>query len=162
MVNSTFSKRLCFAALTALPFLAGCGKGTAVSGTVTYKGQPVQRGVISFYPVNNEGKSQGANAGGEVVEGKFTVHNVVPGKNKVVVAGGDVVTVPNDRDEGRKAQVSADKVLIPEDAVGNNQVHEVSEGRQTLDLKLEPPVRRPGEQPGRNPQLPHREPPPRR
>lgn len=45
----------CTTLLATVPFLAGCGggsgpRGVDVSGTVTFKGEPVPRGVIYFDP----------------------------------------------------------------------------------------------------------------
>ena len=74
---------------------AGCsGDGTEplknlvpVSGTITYDGEPLDQGVVSFAPVEPGGQS----ATGKIVDGKFTMQTtvsapgVVAGKYKVLV-----------------------------------------------------------------------------
>jgi len=64
--------------------LAGCGgeKRYEVTGTVSFDGQPVERGEISFDPTE-PGK---APEGGPIVEGRFRV-NVSSGKKIVRIRG---------------------------------------------------------------------------
>ena len=50
-------------AACCLVLLAGCGPGDprlAVSGTVTFKGQPLNQGRIEFHPPENKGTMSGA------------------------------------------------------------------------------------------------------
>jgi hypothetical protein len=56
----------------------GCGghsTGT-VSGNVTYDGQPLKKGIVTFSPADGRGPS----AGGAVSEGQYRVENVAVGK----------------------------------------------------------------------------------
>jgi hypothetical protein len=113
---------------------AGCGggSGTTVTGTVTFNGQPVESGTISFVP--EDGKS--APAGGEVRNGSFSVKNVSPGKNRVEVSshGGKG---PENMDDAIKAakQGPPKDVMMPKDD-GNNQVVDVASGGPPLELKI--------------------------
>jgi hypothetical protein len=65
----------------------GLGRRYHVSGKVTYKGAPVQKGTISFVPVEKEGRG----ASGPIEGGAYslTTHTpgdgALPGKYKVVV-----------------------------------------------------------------------------
>jgi hypothetical protein len=65
----------------------GLGRRYSVSGTVKYKGAPVQKGTISFVPVEKEGRG----ASGRIEDGAYslTTHTpgdgALPGKYKVVV-----------------------------------------------------------------------------
>jgi hypothetical protein len=64
----------------ALCFALGCGgddlgKRYPVSGKVTYKGQPVAKGVISFVPEEKEGRG----ATGEIQNGAYTLTTQTPG-----------------------------------------------------------------------------------
>jgi hypothetical protein len=74
------------AALLCLAFLPGCG-GTGqveVEGTVTYDGQPVKAGAITFVAAENQGLS----GGGTILDGKYHVPaNVGPktGKYRVEI-----------------------------------------------------------------------------
>src|SRR5207244_8143771 len=80
-VSPMFKPTLCvsaFLAAAVLPLLAGCdssSKKVAVSGTVTYDGQPVEYGTIVF------ANSGGPTSGGEIKDGKYSVKDVTPGKN---------------------------------------------------------------------------------
>jgi hypothetical protein len=77
------------AGLISLASLAGCSKGPAlatVTGTVTYKGQPLKEGTITFIPAD------GRSATGKIVAGKITevscydINDGVPvGKHKVLI-----------------------------------------------------------------------------
>src|SRR5437660_816607 len=71
----------------------GCGgiggrvNKVTVTGTVTYDGKPVEAGMIQFV-LNEAGLRGGDNATGAIIDGKFSVSTVTPGKNSVVVSGG--------------------------------------------------------------------------
>jgi hypothetical protein len=76
----------------------GCGDNLKpryrVSGKVTYKGQPVAKGTISFSPLDQAGEG----AYGEVVAGSYSLttytpgDGAVPGRYRVSIASADVVT----------------------------------------------------------------------
>src|SRR5262249_12614414 len=77
-------------ALAAL--CAGCGDPTggreAISGDISFKGQPLDQGTIQFIP--SEG--QDTTAGGLIQQGKYTVEKakgLKPGKYQVVISSGD-------------------------------------------------------------------------
>ena len=84
-------------ALTAvgLGLIAGCGDDTGidmrypVSGTVNYNGKPLEKGQISFIPVDPTGKQRPAN--GTIVDGHYTLSTAtagdgaMPGKYKVAI-----------------------------------------------------------------------------
>ncbi|QDV38420.1 hypothetical protein [Tautonia plasticadhaerens] len=80
--------------LGVLALAAGCGDGTGlperypVSGTVTYKGEPVETGAISFTPVD---VANGRPASGTIEEGSYYLTTAVdgdgalPGEYKVTI-----------------------------------------------------------------------------
>ena len=75
--------------LFALVFCIGCGRGDRVpiSGTVTFNGVPVQKGVISFEPFDR----QGPTTGGKIANGKYELVGdaaPLPGKKTVRISGG--------------------------------------------------------------------------
>ncbi len=83
-------------ALLTLPALVGCGDGkTVVSGTVTFDGQSVEVGTISFVPQDT---SQASDAG-KIVDGRFSVL-ATPGAKKVVIRASRPAenVAPNDPD----------------------------------------------------------------
>src|SRR5690349_4071112 len=63
---------------------AGCGKGGVVSGKVYYKGKPVTRGTVNFYP---EGK--GGNYASLIEpDGSYSIAKIPPGPAKITVMVG--------------------------------------------------------------------------
>jgi hypothetical protein len=80
-------------ALLSLFVLAGCGAEAAgparaaVSGTVTFGGEPVEDGTITFIPT---GSTQGPSAAEKIVGGKYEFkasQGVVVGRNRVEIRG---------------------------------------------------------------------------
>jgi hypothetical protein len=136
MLRVAFAGKSWVLPVLLLPFLAGCGGGTSVSGSVTYNGQPVPKGYVAFYPMDGKGPT----VGGQISNGKYAVKGVTPGKNRVEVSSQSDVKAPDSMDEGIKHPV-VDKDAIPAGAEGNNQVVDVTAG-QTLDLALKPPTKK--------------------
>ena len=69
--------------------LAGCGwgetLGVGVSGTVTYKGQPIKEGMIKLVPVSGTG---GPGGGANIDDGKYAIPRtagLAPGKYRVEI-----------------------------------------------------------------------------
>jgi hypothetical protein len=74
------------AALLCLTSLTGCGGGgvAEVEGAVTYDGQPVSPGIVSFLPADAGGKQ----GGGAILKGKYRVYPesvLRPGKYRVEI-----------------------------------------------------------------------------
>jgi hypothetical protein len=63
--------------------LAGCSDNhtAVVTGTVRVDGEPLEKGSISFVPVDG----QGVTAGGEILDGKYTVAKASPGTMAVQI-----------------------------------------------------------------------------
>jgi hypothetical protein len=69
--------------------VAGCGRGdglTQISGGVTYDGQPVKNGTISFLPPDGNGPTAAA----IIADGRYSV-KVAPDKKQVRIEGFKVV-----------------------------------------------------------------------
>lgn len=68
---------------TALVLLHGCTGGVTseVRGKVTYNGTPIEKGQISFYPVDGTGKPEG----GDIKDGTYSVR-MAPGKMQVRIS----------------------------------------------------------------------------
>ena len=69
--------------------LAGCGRSdglTEISGTVSYDGQPVKKGTITFLPADGKGPT----AATLIADGKYSV-KVAPGKKLVKIEGYKVI-----------------------------------------------------------------------
>lgn len=131
--------------------LAGCGTATTVSGTITYEGEPVQEGWVTFLPVDGNGSEAGA----KITDGEYHVDEISPGEKTVQIVGVKEVPFvassaemeqqsrenPNRVGDGRDLVYPAD--TVPPDAVGNNQRVTVNEGAQTLDFDLKEPTEDP-------------------
>lgn len=127
---------------------SGCGGGAAsVSGEVTYNGEPVANGSITFLPVDGKGST----AGGPIEDGHFAVDNVIPGPKVVKIEG--VKKVPFARNtEDMAKRSTANKFFgdgsglidpadtIPPNAEGNNEKVEIPSGKQTRNFNLKKPA----------------------
>jgi hypothetical protein len=110
--------------------LTGCGGGQAtVSGRVTWEGNELERGYVTFYPADGRGVALGA----EVAGGRYRVAGLVPGKKRVRVVA---QPRPERTADARKVKLLPPADPIPDNAAGNNDVVEVAGGARTLDLAL--------------------------
>ena len=132
----------------ALLFNAGCGGDSAsISGTVTYAGKPVTRGVISVAPANGKGKGEGA----KIVNGKYAIQQIAPGQKRVTVVGltgadeaAPAAAISSEdfaKGLGKNQSRSKETVEIPMDAEGNGQTVEIELGVQTVNFDLNPPTK---------------------
>ena len=134
------------AAVAALP---GCGSSTAtVTGAVTYEGQPVGNGYITFTPSDGKGND----AGGPIADGRYTVTALPPGPKVVKVIAVKKVNFASTSEEMKQKAAEARKAgdhgglvdpadTIPDNAEGNNTTVEVKAGKQELDFHLKKPAR---------------------
>lgn len=122
----------CCALLLAL---TGCGGPKGVSGTVTYDGKDVEKGFITFFPADGVGNTAGA----KIVQGRYTIADLAPGRKKALVTAEPTPVVIAADGGGQRVALQAPEVPIPADAPGNNTIVEVTGGGQVLDLKVEKP-----------------------
>jgi hypothetical protein len=123
-------------------FIAGCGQADSVSGTVTYNGEPVEMGSITFASADGSGPGFGA----QVMNGQYTAEKVRRGPHVALVRG---VTEPSPvtREEFFQQRQQSDNKYglpvdyIPETAEGNGQTIEIEGGRQSLNFELKGPPR---------------------
>jgi len=129
--------------------VTGCGGSTGVSGSVSYDGQPVENGSITFVPADGLGPSSGSTISG----GRYRVDDLAPGEKIVQIEGLKEIPVARTTAElaqqaeeaarrGQVAAPAADAMLIPDDAEGNNAKVQVKPGKQTLDFDLKQPSAR--------------------
>jgi len=94
-------------AIAAVVASAGCGPATStVSGTVTFNGEAVAKGVISLFPA--DGKA--APVGGMIEGGRYVITNVAPGE-KIVQLSAPIVAGTRKDDYGNVTQVAEE--LLP-------------------------------------------------
>lgn len=133
--------------LSTISTLVGCGGSTAsVQGNVSYEGTPIQKGMVTFTPVDGKGSVVGCN----IENGKYSATGVTPGKNVLSVVAVKEVTFARSSEEMEKMAASSKGKgaieglidpadIVPADAKGNGAEHMVSEGSNTIDLQLTKP-----------------------
>jgi hypothetical protein len=142
----TYRARLLPIALLLI-LVSGCGGSSAsISGTVTYNGEPVGDGSITFIPVDGKGPQ----AGGPIEAGHYGVDNITPGPKLVRIEAYKKVHFALSSAEMAKKAV-ANKVLgdgsgliesadlISPNAEGNNTKMTIEPGEQTHDFHLKKP-----------------------
>jgi hypothetical protein len=123
------------------PCLSGCGQADSVSGKVTYNGEPVEKGSVTFSSADGSGPGFGA----QVVNGQYKAEKVRLGPHKAHVRG-LTDAPPLTRDDFAKQQQQDNRYglpvdYIPEDAEGNQQTVEITSGGNTVDFELKGPPR---------------------
>jgi hypothetical protein len=134
----------------AVGLLPGCGSAptATVSGSVTYDGQPVGEGYVTFTPSDGKGKE----AGGPIANGQYSLAGLQPGPKLVKVIAVKKVSFASTSAEMQQKAAVAQKAgnydglvdpadTIPDNAEGNNVTIEVKAGEQTRDLHLKKPSR---------------------
>ena len=132
-----FAFRLVFVtlAIVLMGGIGGCGKAggkklSAVQGTVTYKGQPLDKGTVSFMPV-----PKGTTSSGEISNGKYRLSTYQ--KDDGVAAGSyKVAVIAWEQEPDMK---TGGKPAIPKkyfDAEKSGLTAKVSEGPQQIDFEL--------------------------
>lgn len=130
------ARRAAACGLVLLCSFAGCGRDNGmmeVSGAVTYDGQPVKCGVISFLPSDGNGPT----AATVVTDGRYSV-KVAPGKKRVRIEGFKVVGqrhyVPNDP---TSPMVDIQEEILPERYNAKSELsREIESGARVCDFAL--------------------------
>ena len=122
--------------------LVGCGSGKGdVSGTVTYKKNPLKFGSVTIVAAN------GLAFQGEIAEnGRYEIKNIPLGKAKFFVVCQSSKGTVNLAKSGRPGSDSAAPPEVPVNLIPDkysdfsqeNLAHEITSGENTIDLKLEP------------------------
>ena len=138
------AKAAVFGGLAALLVGMGCSKGvSSVSGTVTYEGQPIQQGEITFTPADGIGPVVGA----PITAGAFTVGEIKPGTKTVQISELPTLEFPKSTEELAKAAQQGVRPgppptnLMPVNAVGNGATIEIKPGKQRHDFQLTKPAK---------------------
>lgn len=121
--------------------IAGCGHSTSLSGKITYDDRPVQKGSIAFQPADG----QGPTAGSPIMDGKYCIKNILPGKKVVHIVGLKNVDMPHSSEEMAQKVRSASLGFIPADEIprgapGNDSVVELGSGQQIMDFHVKKPA----------------------
>jgi hypothetical protein len=125
----------CAFALTAC--LAGCGRSdglTAVSGTVSYDGQPVKKGTVTFLPADGNGPTAAA----VIADGKYSV-KVAPGRKLVRIEGYKVLgRRPYNPGNPKSPMVDKQEQILPQRYNAKSELtREITPTLGTCDFALE-------------------------
>jgi hypothetical protein len=120
-------------ALLLLPLLLGCRSSeTAVSGTVTVNDLPLERGYITFFPVEGTKAVRGA----EIIDGTYHVEAMSTGRRRAVISATPEVQVAANGSSPATLKIMPTANAISPHTKGNQQVIEIRPGKQTIDLAL--------------------------
>src|SRR5262245_14824807 len=122
--------------------IAGCGQRDSVNGTVTYNGEPVEVGSVTFESSDGSGPGFGA----QVRNGQYNADKVKLGKHIAHVRGLTKAPTLTHEDQLKMREQRNNKYglpvdYIPEDAEGNSKPVDIEGGRQTLDFTIKGPPR---------------------
>jgi hypothetical protein len=137
-------------AAVASLLLTGCNRNNSLHGNVTYNGEPVEKGSISFRPLDGNGPGFGA----QIVDGKYLADKARLGKHVALVRGVRTTVAPQTTEQAiqqfKEAKAAGKTTLdhfgqaadyIPENGEGNSQTVDVEGGKQSLDFALKGPPR---------------------
>jgi hypothetical protein len=127
----------------ACVWVVGCGdsgpKRYGVSGTVTYKGQPIKSGLISFIPEGSEASAGGAS----IIDGKYDIPSkpgLPAGKYEVSVnvptAGGKKQAVTEDEAPGGGGEKETRETLPVKYNENTELKAEVKDGQTEFNFNL--------------------------
>jgi hypothetical protein len=128
---------LCALAVALAWTAAGCSMGPAVgtvTGDVTFDGQPVKDGHLTFTPVDGKGQTGGA----AIVDGKFKAEQVPATKMKVEIHGNKVIGKRKAYDTPESPMMDEIAELLPPKYNFNSELTlDVKRGSQDIryDLK---------------------------
>ena len=112
--------------------LAGCGESGPgkyhVSGEVTYRGEPVPAGMVTFSPDTRRGNS-GHQGFAEIHNGHYSTSG---GNGRGTVGGPHIVAVLGFDGQTSTEESPHGKMLFPEYRLE----HDIADGRTTLDLAV--------------------------
>jgi hypothetical protein len=132
--------RLCRTTLTAwgialMACLVGCGHGDGllvISGTVSYDGKPLEKGLINFIPADGKGPTAAA----AIADGKYSV-KIAPGKKQVRIEGYKVLGEHAFSRTNPRKVVDQKQILPPRYNTKSELTRDIARGDRTCDFTLE-------------------------
>lgn len=118
----------------ALVVAVGCGPRTStVSGTVTFNGEAVATGAISFFPTDGKGSP----AGGLIKDGRYSVSGMMPGEKTVQLSAPFIAGSRKD-DYGNETRI-AEELIPPAWGRASQHTITVTAGSNAKDFAVEGP-----------------------
>lgn len=120
--------------------LVGCQQSDLLQGKVTYNGEAVKKGSITFLSADGEGSGFSA----QIADGAYASDRLKLGKHIAIVRGVENAGPVSKEESIKQRQTNPHGLArdyIPEDAKGNSQRVDITGGAQTLDFALEGPPR---------------------
>jgi major membrane immunogen (membrane-anchored lipoprotein) len=93
----------------------GLGKRYRVSGTITYKGQPLEKGTISFYPTTPDPKGINNGANSTIVNGRYSLSTL--GDEDGAFPGDYLVSIESKDVDFKKAESNVQGGVFKQDDV---------------------------------------------
>jgi hypothetical protein len=118
--------------------VAGCGRGggsAAISGTVSYEGKPLEKGIINFVPADGKGPTAAAT----IADGKYSV-KVAPGKKLVRIEGYKVTGEHPYSRSNPRIVVDQKQILPPRYNTKSELTRDIASSDRTCDFALEKPL----------------------
>ncbi len=116
---------------------AGCGGGNLaeITGTVKYEGNELEKGSITFIPVDGNGPTEG----GLITNGRYSVKNVPVGTAKVVITASRVVGKVDKYGPGGPQRDKSESYLPDKYSNRDNTElrYEVTSGKHEKDFNLD-------------------------
>src|SRR5205807_4016510 len=122
-------------AICGLLLFVGCGaKEAGLFGEVTFENTAIEKGFITFFPVDDPA---GATKGAEIVDGKYKISGLTPGKKRVRIAAEPrTQIVPRKGGATPQVKFMPPKTPVPGNAIGNDQVVVIAPGERHCDFHL--------------------------
>ncbi len=124
--------------------IAGCSGGDplqrqAISGTVTFKGQPLDKGTIKFLPADPQ--SKGAPGGAAITNGQFSLpaaQGLAPGKYRVQISSpvGGVEPGP-DEAPGESSKLAEERIPASWNTESKHEITVEQGGANKFDFKID-------------------------
>lgn len=123
--------------------VAGCGGGDplqrqAISGTVTFKGQPLDKGTIEFLPADPQGKGMG---GATIANGQFSLpaaQGLLPGRYRVQISSPVGGAEPGpDEAPGDSSKLAEERIPASWNTESKHEITVEKGGANKFDFKIE-------------------------